>query len=69
MASTRCAVSTTSQLAYRPTGPNGIGIDMQLYPERLADKSFVLYLLIFGDIVSVLALLIIPRWSYRPLED
>jgi len=42
---------------------------MQLYPERLADKSFVLYLLIFGDIVSVLALLIIPRWSYRPLED
>ena len=51
------------------TGANGIGIVMQLYPERLADKSFVLYLLIFGAIVSVLALLIIPRWSYRPLED
>jgi hypothetical protein len=52
------------------TGANGIGIGvvLQLYPERLADKPFVLYLLIFGAVISVLALLIIPRWSYRPLE-
>ena len=53
------------------TGANGIGIGvvLQLYPERLADKPFVLHLLVLGAIVSVLALLIIPRWSYRPLED
>jgi len=53
------------------TGANGIGIGvvLQLYPERLAGKPFVLYLLVLGAIVSVLALPIIPRWSYRPLED
>jgi hypothetical protein len=53
------------------TGANGIGIGvvLQLYPERLIDKPFVLYLLVLGALVSVLALLIIPRWSYRPLED
>lgn len=47
----------------------GIGVVLQLYPERLADKPFVLYLLITGDVGSVLALLVIPRWSYRPIED
>lgn len=52
------------------SGANGIGIGvvLQLYPERLADKPFVLALLIGGAVLSVLALLIIPRWSYRPHE-
>jgi hypothetical protein len=52
------------------SGANGIGIGvvLQLYPERLADKPFVLSLLIGGAIASVLALLVIPRWSYRPNE-
>lgn len=52
-------------------GANGIGIGvvLQLYPERLADKPFVLYLLLIGAVVSVLALLVIQRWSYRPLAD
>lgn len=53
------------------TGANGIciGVVLQLYPERIADKPFALYLLAAGAIVSVLALLVIPRWSYRPLES
>lgn len=51
------------------SGANGIGIGvvLQLYPERLAGKPFVLNLLLGGAVVSVLALLIIPRRSYRPL--
>lgn len=51
------------------TGANGIGIGvvLQLYPERLTDTPFTLPLLIGGAVISVLALLIIPRWSYRPL--
>ena len=53
------------------TGANaiGIGVVLQLYPERLADKPFVLYLLIAGAAASILALLVIPRWRYRPIED
>lgn len=47
----------------------GIGVVMQLYPERLARQPIFLYVLIGGAIVSVLALLIIPRWSYRPMEN
>lgn len=47
----------------------GIGVVLQLYPERLADKPFVLWLLVGGAALSVLALLLIPRWSYRPLEE
>ncbi|MDX9736989.1 MAG: hypothetical protein RBT53_02465 [Azonexus sp.] len=47
----------------------GIGVVLQLYPERLAGKPFILFLLIGGAIASVVALLVIPRWSYRPLED
>jgi len=53
------------------TGANaiGIGVVLQLYPERLADKPFVPGLLVASAIVSILALLVIPRWSYRPDES
>jgi len=53
------------------TGANaiGIGVVLQLYPERLADKPFVPWLLVASAIVSILALLVIPRWSYRPDES
>lgn len=44
----------------------GIGVVLQLFPERLAGKPLVLALLIAGAAGSVLALLVIPRWSYRP---
>jgi len=53
------------------TGANaiGIGVVLQLYPERLANKPFVPWLLVASAIVSILALLVIPRWSYRPDES
>lgn len=53
------------------TGANaiGIGVVLQLYPERLADKPFVPWLLVASAILSILALLVIPRWSYRPDES
>ncbi|MBS1158054.1 MAG: hypothetical protein H6R15_473 [Proteobacteria bacterium] len=47
----------------------GIGVVLRLYPDRLADKPLLIGLLIVGAILSVLALLVIPRWSYRPLEE
>lgn len=53
------------------TGANaiGIGVVLQLYPERLADKPFIPWLLVATAFLSILALLIIPRWSYRPDES
>lgn len=53
------------------TGANaiGIGVILQLYPERLADKALLLGLLIGSALLSVLALLFIPRWSYRPGKE
>lgn len=47
----------------------GIGVVLRLYPDRLADKPLLVGLLIVGAILSVLALLVIPRWSYRPPEE
>ena len=49
-------------------GANGIGIGVvaQLYPERLRQDVILFPLLLAGAIASVLALLIIPRWSYLP---
>jgi len=46
----------------------GIGVVLRLYPEHLADRPLIVTLLVIGGILSVLALLIIPRWSYRPPE-
>ena len=53
------------------TGANGIGIGvvLQLYPERLIDRPFVIYALVLGAIVSVIALLVVPRWNYQPLAQ
>lgn len=46
----------------------GIGVVLRLYPERLADHHFLLFTLIVSAMLSVVALLLIPRWSYRPLD-
>lgn len=47
----------------------GIGAVVRLYPERLAGNPLLLTLLVIGALLSILALLIIPRWSYQPLEE
>lgn len=51
------------------SGANAIGIGavVRFYPERLADKPLLLILLACGAVAAVLALLIIPRWSYKPI--
>lgn len=46
----------------------GIGVVGRLYPERLA-QPLLLATLIAGAVLSVAALLVIPRWSYRPPEE
>ena len=47
----------------------GIGVVLRLYPERLAGQTLLVGLLITGALLAVSALLIIPRWSYRPPEE
>lgn len=44
----------------------GIGVVCRLYPERLAGQSALLGVLVLAALLSILALLIIPRWSYQP---
>jgi hypothetical protein len=46
----------------------GIGVVIRLYPERLAEHINLLIPLITGAVLSVIALLVIPRWSYRPID-
>lgn len=44
----------------------GIGVVIRLYPEHLAGRPLLTGILIFAALLSILALLVIPRWSYRP---
>lgn len=44
----------------------GLGAVIKIYPERMADNPLVIWLTIIVAVVSFVALLLIPRWSYRP---
>lgn len=44
----------------------GIGAVLKIYPERIVETSPVLWLTVVLTIVSIVALLTIPRWSYKP---
>ncbi|RIX49753.1 MAG: hypothetical protein D3M94_01850 [Rhodocyclales bacterium GT-UBC] len=50
------------------SGANAIGIGtvLRLYPERLADRPLLTGVLVVAALLSILALLVIPRWSYQP---
>jgi hypothetical protein len=44
----------------------GIGTIIKVYPERMAENAFVLWITAIVAVGSVIALLVIPRWAYQP---
>lgn len=44
----------------------GIGAMLRIYPERMADNPPMVWITIVTAVASFVALLLIPRWSYRP---
>jgi len=49
-------------------GGNGIGLaaGWRIYPDRIAANPFILWLAIGCSAASLLALLLSPKWSFRP---
>jgi hypothetical protein len=44
----------------------GLGAVIKIYPERMADNPTVVWFTASITVISVVALLVIPRWSYKP---
>lgn len=44
----------------------GLGAVMQIYPERMASNPSMVGLAAAVAVVALIALLLIPRWSYKP---
>ncbi|WP_039916361.1 hypothetical protein [Cellvibrio mixtus] len=44
----------------------GLGAAAKIYPERISEMSIALWLSIAAAVISVLLLLITPKWSYKP---
>lgn len=44
----------------------GLGAVVKIYPERMAENPIVIWISILIAVISLIALLLIPRWSYRP---
>jgi hypothetical protein len=44
----------------------GIGAILRIYPERMAENPVMVWITIVTGVLSFLALLVTPRWSYRP---
>jgi hypothetical protein len=51
-------------------GGNGIGLaaGLSIYPERLGDNTLLLGSAILISLLSLAALLLSPKWSFRPDE-
>ncbi|MCE1240469.1 MAG: hypothetical protein LWW83_11155 [Azonexaceae bacterium] len=47
----------------------GLGVILQLYPARIAEHAWLIAPLCIASLASIGALLIIPRWSYRPANE
>ena len=47
----------------------GLGAVIKIYPERMAENSVVVWITATVAIFSLIALLLIPRWSYKPEID
>ena len=44
----------------------GLGAVIRIYPERMAENPSIVWASIVVAVVSLVALLLIPRWSYKP---
>jgi len=44
----------------------GIGAILRIYPERMAENPVMVWITIVTGVLSFIALLVTPRWSYRP---
>ncbi|MGZ3158002.1 MAG: hypothetical protein ACXU7H_02865 [Burkholderiaceae bacterium] len=47
----------------------GLGAVIKIYPERVAENPLVVWCVALVAIASLVALLLIPIWSYRPYEE
>ncbi len=47
----------------------GIGAVIRIYPERVAENQLVVWLVGLVAVASFIALLVMPKWSYRPDEE
>jgi hypothetical protein len=45
----------------------GVGAMLKIYPERMADHPVAVGITLVVAVASFAALLLIPRWSYRPI--
>lgn len=52
-------------------GGNAIGLAavIKIYPERMAENSIVVWVTAVVAIISLVALLITPKWSYKPRNE
>lgn len=52
-------------------GSNSMGIAAlyRVYPERIAESPWLLWVSVVAAVLATIALLIIPRWSYLPIGD
>lgn len=46
----------------------GLGAAIHIYPDRVAEAPAVIWGSVFVAIISVVVLLLVPRWSYTPSE-
>lgn len=47
----------------------GLGAVIKIYPERIAENPVVVWVTAIVAVASLLALLLIPKWSYRPSSE
>lgn len=44
----------------------GLGAVVKIYPERMAENPIVIWVTIVIAAISLIALMLIPKWSYKP---
>lgn len=47
----------------------GLGAVIKIYPERMAENSIVVWITAIVAIFSLIGLLLIPTWSYKPEDN